>query len=342
MGMDFGLLFPFRNPPKWRKPFPQFYTEQLSQIRRAEELGYNTIWLTEHHFAEDGYSPSLLPIAGAVAAMTSRARIGTFLLLLPLHNAVRVAEDAATVDVIANGRLDLGLGQGYAPAEFEGYGIPRNERASRLEEGIEVIKGMWTQDPFSYQGEHYHLKNISLVPKPAQTPYPPLWIGARGRKGIERAARLGCHFLGAGEISHQQIYDSALRQYGRNPEDFSLAQLRWTYLAETRDKAWDDAQDHLHYMLSWYGRWIVEARDFKGDEAFANLPPAAELRRTDRTLIGRPIIGTPEECLRELERFRQAGRITHLVAGMHLPGLDPQKSLRSMELFAKEVMPHLR
>jgi alkanesulfonate monooxygenase SsuD/methylene tetrahydromethanopterin reductase-like flavin-dependent oxidoreductase (luciferase family) len=172
--MNVGLLFPFRNPPQWRKPFPQFYAEQLRQTQVAEELGYDTIWLTEHHFAEDGYSPSLLPIAGAIAGMTSRVRIGTFLLLLPLHNAVRVAEDAATVDIIANGRFDLGLGQGYSPAEFEGYGIPRNERASRLEEGVEVIRGMWTQDPFSYHGKHYNLKNIRLVPKPAQTPHPPL------------------------------------------------------------------------------------------------------------------------------------------------------------------------
>ena len=140
--MNVGLLFPFRNPPKWRKPFTQFYAEQLRQAQLAEELGYDTIWLTEHHFAEDGYSPSLLPIAGALAAMTTRIRIGTFLLLLPLHNAVRVGEDAATVDVLTNGRFDLGLGQGYTPSEFEGYGIPRKERASLLEEGIEVIKGM--------------------------------------------------------------------------------------------------------------------------------------------------------------------------------------------------------
>ena len=87
--MDVGLLFPFRNPPQWRTPWPQFYAEQLKQTQIAEELGYDTIWLTEHHFAEDGYSPSLLPIASAVATMTSRVRIGTFLLLLPLHNAVR-------------------------------------------------------------------------------------------------------------------------------------------------------------------------------------------------------------------------------------------------------------
>jgi alkanesulfonate monooxygenase SsuD/methylene tetrahydromethanopterin reductase-like flavin-dependent oxidoreductase (luciferase family) len=173
--MDVGLFVPFRNPPQWRKPFPQFYAEQLYQIQLAESLGYDTIWLTEHHFAEDGYSPSLLPIAGAIAGMTSHVRIGTFLLLLPLHNAVRVAEDAATVDILSNGRFDLGLGQGYSLAEFEGYGIPRSERASRLEEGIAVIRGMWTQDPFSYTGKHYKLKNISLMPKPAQTPHPPLW-----------------------------------------------------------------------------------------------------------------------------------------------------------------------
>jgi alkanesulfonate monooxygenase SsuD/methylene tetrahydromethanopterin reductase-like flavin-dependent oxidoreductase (luciferase family) len=340
--MDFGLLFPFRNPPQWRQPFAAFYAEQLRQAQLAEQLGYDTLWLTEHHFAEDGYSPSLLPIAGALAGMTSRARIGTFLLLLPLHNAVRVGEDAATVDVLCNGRFDLGLGQGYAPGEFEGYGIPRNERVSRLEEGIEVIKGMWTQDPFSHEGKHYHLKNIRLMPKPVQSPHPPLWIGARGPKGVERAARLGCHFLGVSDKKTQDIYDSALRRYGRDPKDYYAAQLRWTHVAPTHDQAWDNVQEHLHYMLSWYGRWIVEAKDFRGDEQFGQLPPASELRKTDQQLIGAPLIGTTEEVSRELQQFVKNIRTTHLVLGMHLPGLDPDKSRRSMELFAKEVMPRLR
>src|SRR5438552_16736928 len=106
--MNVGLMFSFRNPPKWKKPWADVYESQLEQVRLAEELGYDTIWLTEHHFAEDGYSPSLLPIAGAIAALTSRVRIGTFLLLLPLHNAVRVGEDAATVDEIANGSIGFG------------------------------------------------------------------------------------------------------------------------------------------------------------------------------------------------------------------------------------------
>ncbi len=340
--MDIGLLFPFRNPPQWRKPFPQFYAEQLRQMQIAETLGYDTIWLTEHHFAEDGYSPSLLPIAGAIAGMTSRVRIGTFLLLLPLHNAVRVAEDAATVDILANGRFDLGLGQGYSPAEFEGYGIPRSERASRMEEGIAVIRGMWTQDPFSYQGKHYNLKNISMVPKPPQTPHPPMWIGASQPKAVERAARLGCHFLGGGDSGSQQLYDAALQKYGHDPKDYHAAQLRWVYVAPTYEQAWNEVQDHLHYMLSWYGRWVAEANDFRGADQFGQLPPAKELRNMTDKLIGRPIIGSPEDVGRQIEEMTKKVRTTHLVMGMHLPGLDPAKSQRSMELFAQELMPALR
>jgi hypothetical protein len=101
--MNVGLMFSFRNPPKWKKPWADVNESQLEQTKLAKDLGYDTVWLTEHHFAEDGYSPSLMTLAGAVAAKTRRVRIGTFLLLLPLHNAVRVAEDAATVDVISRG-----------------------------------------------------------------------------------------------------------------------------------------------------------------------------------------------------------------------------------------------
>ena len=160
--LNVGLLFPFRNPPAWRKPFTDFYADQLAQTRLAEDLGYDEIWLTEHHFAEDGYSPAILPIAAAIAAVTKRIRVGTYLVLLPLHNAVRVAEDAATIDIISNGRFDLGLGQGYAPGEFAAYGVDRKTRAGRLEEGIEVIRGAWTNDDFSFDGRHYKLKKFSL------------------------------------------------------------------------------------------------------------------------------------------------------------------------------------
>jgi alkanesulfonate monooxygenase SsuD/methylene tetrahydromethanopterin reductase-like flavin-dependent oxidoreductase (luciferase family) len=132
-----------------------------------------------------------------------------------------------------------------------------------------------------------------------------------------------------------------LRAHGRDPQDYYAAQLRWTYVAPTADQAWGDTQDHLHYMLTWYGRWLSEAKDFKGDDRYAQLPPPAELRQVTRRMVGAPMIGTPEEVARAITQMTKEMRTTHLVLGMHLPGIDPAKSQRSLELFAKEVMPGL-
>lgn len=337
--LNVGLLFPFRNPPAWRKPFAEFYADQLAQTRFAEDLGYDEIWLTEHHFAEDGYSPAILPIASAIAAITRRIRIGTYLVLLPLHNAVRVAEDAATIDVISNGRFDLGVGQGYAPGEFAAYGVDRKTRARRLEEGVEVIRGAWTKEDFSFDGRHYQLRNVRLMPRPVQSPHPPLWIGAGAPKAIERAGRMGCHFMGLANPSAQETYDAALRQAGRDPKDFSAAQLHFTYVGRTSDEAWTHSQEHLHYMLKWYSRWLAESGDYLG----ANMPPLPEPSKLrDSQLMFPMVVGGPSEVAAMLNESLAKVRTTHLVLGMHLPGLAPERSRSSMELFAREVAPQLK
>ena len=337
--MNVGLMFSFRNPPKWKKPWADVYATQLEQARLSEELGYDTVWLTEHHFAEDGYSPSLLTIAGAVAATTKRVRIGTFLLLLPLHNAVRVAEDAATVDVISRGRFDLGIGKGYAKHEFLGYGIPSKQRASRFEEGIDVLRGIWMEDPFSYQGKYYQLQDIRLTPKPVQQPHPPIWIGALAPKAVDRAARLGHHFLGIGDTT---VYDDALRRHGRKPEDFNVAQLVWVHVAPSRKQGWDEAQEHVHWMLTVYGKWLGEAGEMQGPPSLFKPPAASELRDTKEPLLFTPIIGNSEEVGAALDDFCAKNRTTHLVLGMHIPGLDPKLTQRSMETFARELLPRFQ
>lgn len=341
--MDVGLLFPFRNPPRWRVPFAEFHAEQLRQVALAEDLGYDHIWLTEHHFSEDGYSPSLFPLAAAIAVRTSTVRIGTFLLLLPLHHPLEVAENAATVDILSGGRFDLGVGLGYVPSEFAGYGIPRKERVSRLEEGIEIIRGAWTQDDFAHSGRHFELSQITLSPRPVQQPHPPIWLGGISPRATRRAARLGCHYLGVSDVPAQEAYDGALTAAGESPADYQSAQLRWMYVAPDRDQAWADAAEHLHYMLSLYGQWFAAAMDFEGGTfSGAPLPPASQLRHADSALVGAPIIGTPDDVAAEIERHRKSIRTTHLVLGTHLPGLDPAKSQASMELFAREVLPGLR
>lgn len=335
--MNIGLMFSFRNPPRWHKPFPEFYREQFDLIREAENLGYDSVWLTEHHFSEDGYSPAMMPLAGAVANATSRVRIGTNLLLLPLHNALRLAEDVATIDILSNGRFDLGVGMGFSPREFDGFGIPLNERLSRLREGIDVLQGAWTQKDFSYQGKHYNLKNVDLQPRPVQQPHPPIWVGAMIPKSVARVARMKLNYLGG---EQHRLYDETLREIGETPENYNAARMRFCYVAPTMDQAWNEAQDHIHAMVEWYALH-GDTSSIGGERV--KMPTPSELRNADmRQFAGSPIVGTPEHVLEIMNKMRSKSRITHWILGMSLPGLEPAKIQKSMALFAKEVAPHLK
>lgn len=340
--MNVGLLFSFRNPAAWRRPFPDVYADELTLVAEAEALGYDTIWLTEHHFADDGYSPSVLTLGAAVAARTERVRIGTNLLLLPLHNAVRVAEDAATLDVLSGGRLDLGLGQGYAAHEFAGYGIPQRERLSRFLEGLDVLRGLWTEDPFSYEGRHYQIDGAQLSPRPVQRPYPPLWIGATSEKGVARAGRLGAHLLGLASPWLQTTYDDALVAAGHDPADAHVLQLHWVHVAPTTDEAWEAAAPHFHHALTVYAGWARESGDAAEGTARTEVPPLDELRTTTRRLMFRPVFGSPDDVASALAWSGSKVRTTHLCLAMALPGMDPRLVRRSMELFAHEVAPRLQ
>src|SRR3984893_3757849 len=275
--MNFGFTLCFRNPPPAKVSFAELYRKEIELAVAAEELGYDTVWLTEHHFVDDGYSPCLLATAAAIAARTKKIPLGTFVIPRPLHNALRVAEDAATVDVISNGRLDLGLGQGYRVPEFVGFNIPRKERGPRLEEGAEVIRRAFTEKNFTFEGRFNKLTNVTMVPGPVQKPHPPIWLAARGPKSIARAARNRYHLMGTGPIEQQQIYDAALREGGSNPDDFRIAQVRTVFVAARREKAWDAAEAGVHYMMSCYGKWFAEANDLPGDQGMPGLQPLGQL-----------------------------------------------------------------
>ena len=341
--MKFGLLMPFWNPARWERPFPELYQNLLDQIVRVEELGYDHIWLTEHHFDADGWSPALLPLAAGIATRTTRIRIGTFILILPFQHALRVAEDSITVDILSNGRFDLGVGKGYRNKEFHAFGFPREQREVRLEEDLAVIQGLWTNESFSFDGDYYHLKDVCLTPRPVQQPHPPIWIGARGKKAVQRAARMEFHLMGTGEVAQQRAYDDELERCGRNPKDYYLAQLRWVYVAESRDKAWDLVGEHMHYLFSSAFPLLKEAGDLRADRAMGRVPSIEELRHIDPTIPGgAPIVGTPDDCIQALQRYQDETRVTHLAMGMHLPGLALDKVTECLELFAQEVMPRFR
>ena len=339
--MNFGLLMSFRNSSRNELSYSELYRKHVDLCVEAEELGFDTIWLTEHHFVDDGYSPTMMPLAAAIAARTKKIRIGTFVLLMPLHDPLHVAEDAVTVDALSNGRFDLGLGQGYVPREFTGFNIPRDQRSRRLREGVEIVRRLFTEDNVTFEGKCYTIRDATLYPKPTQQPHPPIWIGARSRPATERAARNGYHLAGTGE--HQaQIYRDALTVAGRNPADFKIAQLRFGYLATRREKAWDECEFGLHYLLKRYGDWIAEANDVPGDESFTRIPPVGELRKSnDAGMIGdRFMVGTPDDAIQQIESIEHYA--THLALGLALPGIEPKKIRASMKLFADKVIPHFK
>jgi alkanesulfonate monooxygenase SsuD/methylene tetrahydromethanopterin reductase-like flavin-dependent oxidoreductase (luciferase family) len=340
--MKFGVLYAFRNPPQWRQPYPDFYRAQFEQMQAVEELGYDVIWVTEHHFTDDGYLPSLLPVAAVIGDRTKRVQIGTYVLLLPLHDPLRVAEDAAVADIISNGRLILGIGQGYRLEEFEGFNINREHRPRMTEEGLEVLIGAWTQDNFTYQGQHYQYKNITLTPKPVQKPYPRLGIGARSVKPIRRAAKYGCHLMGGGPGQYE-LYNNALKDYGRDPKEYDVMTLRPVYVHRDPRQAWKEAEEHIFYLYQNYGRWFGAAGDLKADARFGSVLGSANLADVRDADFWRQLIfaGSPEQVTERIKQEHASSPFDHLLFFI-LPGLPYDKMLQSIRLFAEEVMPHLR
>lgn len=338
--MKFGVMFDFRNPAQWRKPDAELYAAQLREISRLDELGYDNVWLTEHHFVADGYNPSVLPIAAAIAARTNRIRIGTFVLLLPFHNPVRVAEDAIAIDILSNGRFDLGVGQGYRAEEFVALNIPRPERSKRLAEGIELISRLFKERDVSFEGKYYSASRMTLYPRPVRQEGPPIWIGCRTPAATRRAARMGFHLLATLGPDPAPPYRAALQEVGRNPDDFNVAQLRAVYVAPSADQAWADAAPHLHYMMKEYGEWLSEANDAEGDREVWEISSPSAIRNSP--IAENLMIGTPDEVSAKIRKFQAEYVCTHFVMATQLPGMEAEKATKSLELFAKEVMPGLR
>jgi len=186
----FGLYAAIGDPPRGEH-LPQRIDEVCAEAQLAEQVGFDVILVGEHHQHRDGFLPSPLIVSTAVAVRTHKIRIGTGILLLPLYHPVHVAEDAATLDIISNGRLILGVGMGYQAGDFEAFSIPPSQRVSRMEEGIDIIRACWTQDTFSYDGKRFRLDNVAVYPKPIQRPHPPIWVGAMADESIRRAAQDG-------------------------------------------------------------------------------------------------------------------------------------------------------
>ncbi len=249
--INFGLWYDFRNPVAWRVPFGEMYAAYLDQIAKAEGQGFDSVWLTEHHFCEDGYTPSPLVLAAAIGARTSRMRIGTNLMILPLHNPIRVAEDAATLSLLTGGRFDLGVGIGYRGDEFQAFGRELKFRPSLMEEAVEIIRRAWDGGHVDFQGKRFTVGHQRVSPQPEKAPR--LLVGGMSEAAIDRAARIADGFLSTGGIGHD-IYLSALERHGKTRQGGIIAG-NWAIIAPDPVAEAERVGPHVLYQANEYIRW---------------------------------------------------------------------------------------
>lgn len=282
-----GLYFDMRNPPDWRRDWGAHYQRILGLCEKHDAQGLGAIWLSEHHFFEDGYLSQPLTLAAAIAARTKRARIGTAVLLAPLRSAVQIAEEAAIVDLVSNGRCDLGLGAGYRIPEFEAFGADVKTRWRVTEERAREIRALWDAG--------------RITPPPAQK-RPRIWIGAGGPKGAARAGRLGESLL---NLNPEFIaaYREAYLAAGHDPAGIRCAGVVHGILSRDPEKIWPVVAKHLDYQWSSYRRYGAEGT---GQEA-RHIPPQEFRRFGPNGEMPGFLLATPEEAGRLL-RERLAGQ----------------------------------
>ena len=329
--MRFGLWYDFRNPVQWQQPFDEFYDGTLKQIRYAESLGFDSVWLTEHHFCEDGYTPSPLVLAGVIGAQTERMQIGTNLMLLPLHDPVRLAEDVATLSLATGGRFDLGLGIGYRQLEFDQFGRKLAHRPSMMEEGVEIIRRAWRGEAVNFTGKRFAVGDLKITPAPVVTPK--LLLGGMAEPAIARAARIGDGFLCTGEIG-LDIYAEALVAQGKRPDDGNAILGCWAIIAEDPEKEAQRIGEHALYQTNEYIKW----------GAFGP-PEETPLFETPAAAIENGLYQLWDADL-AVSKLKTLMGTYPMISDVHfwaqLPGEPLASGTARMEYIAREVLPRLR
>jgi alkanesulfonate monooxygenase SsuD/methylene tetrahydromethanopterin reductase-like flavin-dependent oxidoreductase (luciferase family) len=353
--MRFSTFYFFQAPPGHRHA--DIIGRELEQIEWTEELGFDQIWLTEHHFIDYGLSVDPATLAAAAASRTRRIRIGLAAAILPFHDPIRLAEQMALVDIISGGRLDVGVGRGNRPAEFAGYRVPQVEARERFDEAVEIMLRAWTEERFSHEGRFFRIPEVRVIPKPLQQPHPPLYQVCVSPDGIENTALRGWPMLNSllygpvdQLVANRDKYVATLRKCGRGEAEIASLLARWgvsrqIYVAPTDQQALAEAKDAEMWYQEAFRKFLVPARI---EDADPSLQPgframAERLSKVTWNGLVRETLafGSPDTVARHVETMRELG-VGHVMCWMNFGGLPHDKVRRSMELFAREVLPRFR
>ncbi|MFT5392864.1 MAG: alkanesulfonate monooxygenase SsuD [Gammaproteobacteria bacterium] len=324
-----GVAYDFRNPPDSGVTNQALYSEILDQVKWLDGLGADLAWFTEHHFVDDGYLPSWVPVAGAMSAVTQHMRFGTDICLMPFNHPVRLAEDLAVLDNLSGGRVELGLGMGYAPHEFHGFGLPVARRVSLMNEGIEVLQRCFTGERFSYRGRRYECNDVIIKPGFVQPGGPPLWIAAMSEAGAARAAHYDTNFLPQG-LKRRSLdpWVDAMTSSGRDPANYRVGVIRSILVTDDRDRDWPLVRAAEQYRMALYKRFFDESGEGFG-EAGEQVPQTW-------------IVGDVAHCVGELTHFIKTFGITDIASMAVPPGLRAEQMSDSLERLFRDVVPRVR
>jgi probable F420-dependent oxidoreductase len=288
----------------------------LEQAQRVEELGFDSLWVSEHMLF---FVPTFdaITVLAAFAARTQRILLGSAVLLLPLRHPTVVAKEVASLDIISNGRIILGVGVGGEyPREFVACGVPVKERGRRTDEAIEVMRRLWSESGVNHEGRFFRLEDANMLPRPVQKPGPPIWVAGRSEAAIKRAARLGDGYMPY-LFSPERYRDSLekvsafAQQHGRDPASIEAGMYQFICLADTYEEARQRANQDL---------------SLRYNQPF------------DRIVDRYCVLGTPDQCAERLGHYVEAG-VRHFIL---VPIGPPAELPVHLEVYAREVVPSLR
>jgi len=314
------------------------FAETVEQVRLIRALGFDSVWGGEHHATPGYHYFPLLPFLQRLAADAEGLAVGTNLILLPLHNPVEVAEIGAFLDVVTGGRFLLGVGLGYRPEEFALFGVPMAERVSRLVEGVEIIRRLWTEDAVVHRGRHWRLDGVSIRPRPLRQPRPPILVGSQVPAGIARAARIADGWLVVpvptlDELAAQATDFARARAAARLPPSRYVCRLIEVACAPDEETAIHRAAPYLLAKYAAYLSWGIPGITLDPGAA-----PEVQLRRL---AANRFAIGSPDQVVEALLAQHRAG-VTHATMRVSWPGMPQDEILAGLELLGRAVLPQVR
>jgi alkanesulfonate monooxygenase SsuD/methylene tetrahydromethanopterin reductase-like flavin-dependent oxidoreductase (luciferase family) len=333
--MDLGTgLFTAQRSPGDDRSMTAIYDEILELGRAIDRAGLASAWVSEHHFAADGYLPGTMPTLAALAAVTESVELGTGIALAPLYDSIRLAEDAATVSLLSNDRLSLGLAVGYREAEFEAFGIPLEERGARTEAVVEVCRGAWSDGPLGFDPEfHPAGPHVDVTPTPDGSPR--IVLGGAAKPAVRRAARLADGWMAPSSLSVEGIRKRvedirSVRAEAGMDGECTMYVIKHGFLGDSPADAWERMRAGRLYLARTYASW------FEGE-------PVEELSEERRQeLHESAIVGTPDQVVEQLEPYRRAvGEDVHVILRTYHPGIGTEAMVDCIERLGDEVVPRL-